>query len=231
MAKQSAFDQNHIEESAMSETSGLLDQLNLPPAFIAFLRNNQRTLWIIALVVALVVTVVSLYGSYRTYKENQAVAAFDSALLAGKGQRSELLQQVVDKYPATPTASWAQIELAKIAVAAKDIPMAVNQLQLVNQGISNKNPLKPLVLYRLAGLFEKQKKFEQSLTLYRELTDFKGFGADAEYAMGRVYAAMGKKAEAVTAYQRYLSLTGKTKGSGQPDPVQTLVKYTIKQLQ
>jgi predicted negative regulator of RcsB-dependent stress response len=231
MANQSAFDQNHIEENAMSETSGLLDQLNLPPAFIAFLRNNQRTLWIIAAIVATVVTIVSLYGSYRNYKENQAVAAFDSALLADNGKRTELLQQIVDNYSSTPTAPWARIELAKIAVAAKDIPTAVNQLQQVNQGISKKNPLKPLVLYRLAGLNEQTKNFEQALTLYRELTDYTGFSADAQYAMGRVYVAMDKKNEAITAYQQYLSLTEKSKGTGQADPVRTLVEYTIKELQ
>lgn len=231
MANQSAFNQNRIEESAMSETSGLLDQLNLPPAFIAFLRKNQRTLWIIVAAVAVVVIIVSLYGSYRNYKENQAVTAFDAALLADNGKRAELLQQIVDKYSSTPTAPWARIELAKIAVAAKDLPTAVNQLQQVNQGISKKNPLKPLVLYRLAGINEQKKEFEQALALYRELTAFTGFTADAQYAMGRVYAAMGKKTEAITAYQQYLSLTEKSKGTGQADPVRTLVEYTIKELQ
>lgn len=231
MANQSAFDQNHIEESAMSETSGLLDQLNLPPTFIAFLRKNQRTLWIIIAAVALVVTAVSLYGSYKNYKRNQAVNAFDSALLADEGKRSELLQQIADNYSSTPTASWSRIELAKIAVASNNIPKAIEQLQMVNKSISEKNPLKPLVLYRLAGLNEQEKQFEQALALYQELTVFPGFAADAQYAMGRVFEGMGKKSEAITAYQRYLSLTEKSKKNGQADPVRTLVEYTIKTLE
>ena len=56
MADQSAFDRKQIETSAMSETTGILEQLNLPPAFVSFLRKNQRMLWAIVIVAAVSVT-------------------------------------------------------------------------------------------------------------------------------------------------------------------------------
>jgi len=233
MADQSAFDRNKIETSAMSETSGILDQLNLPPAVVSFLQKNQRMLWIIVAVLAVSVTAVSLYGSYRNYQINKATSALDAALLATGDTSADLLQQITEKYSATPSALWARIELAKIAVNKEDLAGAIAQLQVVNSRLTAKDSLKPLVLYRLAGLHEKMRNFTAAIGLYQELTAFSGFAADAHYAMGRVYVAMDQKTEAVEQYQKYLSLTEEAPGGvmRQPDPQRTLVEYTIKKLQ
>lgn len=231
MADQSAFDRNHIETSAVSQTSGILDQLNLPPAVISFLRTNQRILWVIVSLVVAVVVVGSLYSSYRNYKTNQAVSALGDAMLSTENTRVELLQQVAEKYSSTPSALWARVEMAKIAADKDDIPAAIAELQWINKSITGKNPLKPLVLYRLAGLNEQKQNFEPAIDLYQELVGFSGFAPEAHYAMGRVYVAMGKKSEAIEQYRQYLSLTEDTRGLGQEDPVRTLVEHAMKQLQ
>jgi len=233
MADQSAFDRNQIETSAMSETSGILDQLNLPPAAVSFLRKNQRMLWVIVVVVAATVIAASLYGSYRNYQLNKANAAFDAAQMETGDKRAELLQQVAEKYSATPTASWARVELAKNATDTEDFAGAVAELQMVNTMISAKDPLKPLVLYILGGLHEKKQDYAAAIGFYQELTAFSGFTTDAHYAMGRVYVSMDKKAEAVEQYKQYLSLTGENTGGmmSQPDPQRALVEHTIKKLQ
>lgn len=230
MANQSAFDPKHIKETAMAETSGLLDELNLPPAFIAFLRKNQRTLWIITAVVAIVVTAVSLYGSYRTYRENKATSALDLALQADPGQRADLLKNVARDFTSTPTEYWARIELALIYSKDGKPADAILELQKVNQEVDAENPLKPLVLNKLAGLYEETKNFEAALAHYQELTAFSGFEADAHYALGRVYAALHKNAEAVTAYQQYLSRIEKS-AAGQGGRKRALVEYMMKKLE
>ncbi len=230
MANQSAFDPNHIKETAVSETSGLLDELNLPPAFIAFLRKNQRTLWIMTAVIAIVVTAVSLYGSYRTYRENKATTAMDAALQADQGQQVDLLKKVVLDFTSTPTEHWARIELAQIYIKDGKPADAILELQKVNQEVDAKNPLKPLVLFKLAGLYEETKNYEAALAQYQELTAVSGFEADARYALGRVYAALHKNAEAVTAYQQYLSLTEKSP-TGERGQKRALVEYMMKKLE
>jgi len=230
MVDQSVFDPNKIRETAASETSGLLDELNLPPGFIAFLRKNQRPLWIIVAVVATVVTVVSLYGSYQNYRENKAVAALDAAMLADKGQQVSLFKQVITDYASTPTGHWARIELAKIDIKAGRLDDAIAQFTQVNQEIKEGNPLKPLVLYKLAGLLEEKKDYDTALARYQELVMFHGFDADAQYAMARVYTAMDKKPEAVTAYQQYLSLTEKSPAGGQGRK-RAMVEYIMKKLE
>ncbi|HHB75369.1 MAG TPA: tetratricopeptide repeat protein [Desulfobulbus sp.] len=230
MANQSAFDPNHIKETAVSETSGLLDELNLPPAFIDFLRKNQRTLWIIIAVIAIVVTAVSLYGSYRTYRENKATAAMDAAMQAAPGQKVDMLKKVVQDFTSTPTEHWARIELAQISIKNGKPADAILQLQKVNQEIDAKNPLKPLVLFKLAGLYEETKNYQAALDQYQKLTAVSGFEADAQYALGRVYAALHKNAEAVTAYQQYLSLTEKSP-TGERGQKRALVEYMMKELE
>jgi len=229
MSDQSAFDANHIKEVAVSETSGVLDQLNLPPGLIRFLRKNQRTIWIVVAVIATVVTVVALYDSYRTYQENRAVTAYDAALQAAGQEKRTLLTALVDKYGSTRIAPWAMIELAKMDVNENKVDAALEQLGRVNQLVSVKNPLKPLVLYRLAGLHEQKKNFQQAIDFCQQLTSFPGFEADAHYALGRVYTVQNKKAEALTEYQQYLSLVEKA-GATTPDPRKDLVEYAMKSL-
>jgi len=232
MADQSAFDRNHIETTAVSETSGILDQLNLPPALHSFLRKNQRTIWIIVSIIVIAVVTVALYDSYRKYQTNQAISALDTAKLAENDKRVELLQQVAEKYSSTPSGLWARIELAKTAAEKEDLATAIAELDKVNTNISGKNPMKPLVLYRLAGLHEEKGDLEAAIALYQELVNFSGFAADAHYAMGRVYVAMDEKPEAVAQYNQYLSLTEEAAGgNGQQDPIRSQVEYTIKQLQ
>jgi len=231
MADQSAFDRNHIETSAVSETSGILDQLNLPPAVHSFLRKNQRTIWIIISIIVVAVVTVALYDSYSKYRNNQAVSALDTAKLAEDGKRIEQLQQVAEKYPSTSSAVWARIELAKRAAEKDDLATAIAELEKVDKSVSEKNPLKPLVLYQLAGLHEENGDMEAAIAQYQELTAFSGFTAEAHYAMGRVYVAMDRKPEAIAQYNQYLSLTEKSAANGQQDPVRAQVEYTIKQLQ
>lgn len=231
MADQSAFDRNHIETTAVSETSGVLDQLNLPPAVTAFIRKNQRTIWIVVSIVVITVVTVALYDSYRTYRINKAVSALDAARIAEEGQQVELLQQVVDKYSSTPAALWARVELAKKAADKGEIPAAIDELQKVNSSITGKNPLKPLVLTRLAGLHEQKGDPDAAITLYQKLVEFAGFAPDAHYAMARVYVAMEKKPEAIAQYRKYLSLTEDADTGGQQDPMRARVEYMIQQLQ
>ncbi len=230
MANQSAFDPNHIKEAAVSETSGLLDELNLPPAFIDFLRKNQRTLWSITAVIAIVVTAVSLYGSYRTYRENKATSAMDAAMQAVGDRQVDLLNKVVQDFSSTPTEHWARIELAQIAIKNGKPADAILQYQKVNQEIDAKNPLKPLVLFTLAGLYEETKNYQAALDHYQELTAVSGFEADAQYGLARVYAALHKNPEAVTAYQQYLSLTEKSP-TGERGQKRALVEYMMKKLE
>ena len=45
MADQSAFNPENIKLQPLGPPPGLLEQFNLPPRAIAFIRRNQRQIW------------------------------------------------------------------------------------------------------------------------------------------------------------------------------------------
>ena len=232
MAKQqSAFDLKHIEESAVVETSGVLDQLNLPPALTDFLRRNQRTIWIVVALVATVVTVVSLYGSWRSYTFNKAAEAYDQALMLDGAQKKTALTQVIEKFGTTPSATWSRVELARMDQKAGDLKGATAEMVAINTGLKPDNLLKPLVLVNLGGMYEQDQQQEQALSVYEELRTIKGFEPQAVNSLGRVYETMGNKAQAASMFQEYLNLTAvEGKAPQQDDPVRAMVRANLNRL-
>jgi len=233
MAKQqSAFDLKHIEETAAVETSGVLDQLNLPPVLTDFLRKNQRTIWIVVGIIAAAVTVVALYSSYRSYTLNKAAQAYDQALMLDGDQKKAALQKVADSYGSTPSAIWSRIELAHLDQAEGEVKGAIEKLTAISSGLKGNDLLKPLILVNIGGLYEQDKQLEQALAVYQELKTLKGFEAQAVNSLGRVYETQGNREQATQMYQQYLTLTTK-EGTApqQDDPARTMVRASLNRLQ
>ncbi len=233
MAKQeSAFDVKHIEETAAVEPSGILDELNLPPALIDFLRKYQRKIWTVIGIVAFVVTVVSLYGSYRSYIRNKAAQAYDQALLQDGDAKVAALQAVAEKYSSTPSAAWSTIEIAHLEQADGKIDSAIEKLRSLSNGRKNDDLLKPLLLANIGGLYEQDNKFDDAITVYQELQTLKGFEPEAVNSLGRVYEAMGNKEKAIEMFQQFLVLTNtKETGLQQNDPARIMVQSSLSRLQ
>ena len=63
MAEHSAFEKLHVEERDKADLGGVLEQLNLPPTFVQFVRKHQKTIYIIIGIITIVVIVWALYGS------------------------------------------------------------------------------------------------------------------------------------------------------------------------
>lgn len=235
MAKeQSAFDLKHIEETAAVETSGVLDQLNLPPAFVDFLRKNQRAIWIVVGVVVTIVTVVSLYGSYRNYSLNKASTAYDAALLLEGDQKKAALQKVADKFGSTPSSIWSRVELAHIDQEAGDIKGAIDKLTAISSDLTQTSLLKPLILVNLGGLYEQDKQLDKAVTVFQELKGLNGFESAAVSSLGRVYENQGNMDKAVDMYQQYLTLTTKKETEGaapqQDTPARAMVRAGLNRL-
>ncbi len=230
--KESAFDLKHIEDNAASEMSGVLDQLNLPPAFIDFLRKNQRKIWTVIGITAVIVTVVSLYGSYRSYTVNKAAKAYDQALLLEGAEKKTALETVAADFSSTASGVWSQVELARIDQEAGDNGAAITRLSEINSSLKESSLMKPLVLVNLGGLYEQENQLDQAVTVYQKLQNQIGFEAMAANNLGRVYEAQDKKDQARGMYNKYLSLTAiEGEQPQQDDPVRTMVKANLSRLQ
>lgn len=230
MSDQKPFNRNYINESAKPESSGFLDQLNLPPGVVLFL--GKYKLIIIITVSLFLITVISIpmYNAWRDQRNSNAATALTAAMQLDGEAKISGLAQVGEEYTTTPAGFWAMVTLAEIQVERGELVDAVARLSLIKDNISSNNPLEPLLIVRMAKLHEELKNFEEAIALYQGLIVFPGFVADAYYSMGRVYAVMGKNNEAVGKYQKYLAEIDKT-GRGKSDSHRDIVKKAIKALQ
>lgn len=230
MAEQNAFDRKTIEMNTMAESEGLLEQFNLPPAFIKFLRNNSRTIWIVISCVAVVVVAASLYDSYRARTLDKAASSLDAAL-QDTDNTEKMLKGVAEEFGSTPSATWAKISLVKLYQDEKQYDKAVALLVEIEADSSLDPLVKPLVTYKLAALYEEQGAMEKALGAYTVLSGMQGFEADAYKAMGRVQESLGNKDQAVSMYQQYIEQQKVSPSNGQDDPALKVIESRLKMLQ
>jgi predicted negative regulator of RcsB-dependent stress response len=215
--KQSSFELNDLRKNGhVEQHNGVLDQLDLPPGIIEFLQKNQRKIWTVVSIIAAVIIIVSLYGSYRTYTLNKAAKAYDAAQLLEGEQRVTALGEVKDDYSSTPSAGWSQIQLAHLDQEAEKYKEAVERLEALKSEQGEEDLLKPLVLANLGALYEQTKELDKAVASYDLLQKKEGFEALALSSLGRVYENMDNKDQAVAMYQRYMSLTENKQGEAGP---------------
>lgn len=204
MNQESAFDRKNLEETAVVQPPGLLEQLNLPPAAITFLRKNQRMVWIVTGCIALAVVTVALYNEYSASRDEKAATALSLALLEEGTKKQGMLNQVVDEYASTSSGLWGRIELAHLAVEQGELVKAIQDFNDVNNDVSAKNPVKPLVLYALGALYEKNNELSKAVDSFNELSTYKAFELSSYEALGRLYEEQEQKAKAVEMYKKAL---------------------------
>ena len=229
MAEQTTVDRDAIKLQPLAPPMGLLEQFNLPPKTIAFIRRNQGAIWsVIALGVVLSLA-ISGYSTYREYREAKAASALDAAMIAKQDNR-QLLEKVVQEYGANAAGLWAKIELARLDEKEGQRAKAISRLEEINAGLVVGTSLKPLILSKLAALYELEQQSDKALALYTELSGNEWFAAEAYRAMGRLQEQAGKKEEAAAMYGKYLELTGSQVGQGKADPTRDLVQSRLNQL-
>jgi len=230
MSEPSPFNRNTITESAAVPEAGLLDQLGLPPDLVKFLRKHQRTIWIVSGCIAFILVVVSAYGSYTAYRDEKAASALTEALKAEDDQRKAELAQVVADYGSTSAGIWARIETAHLLAEEGETDQAIQDLLAVQKEVSGKNPVMPLLMFNLAGLYENRNELDKALASLNELAVYKGFDAVAYKAMGRIYEQQGNTGEAVAMYQKYITATEKEDVSQGADPDRQMIEARINSL-
>lgn len=229
MAEQRAFDPKTIELQPNSQFISMLEQFNLPPAFIAYVRRNQRAMLGGLIVVLVLILAVASMATYRQYRAAKAASALDVAQIAKEDKR-RLLEAVIDTYASTASGQWARVELALLDEQEGKPADAISRLEAIRAELSEQSSLWPLVTNKLAVLQEKQKQWDGALSLYRQLAGHENFAADAHLAMGRVNEAKGDVAAARTDYGRYLELLGQQAGTKNPDPNREMIQSRLNHL-
>jgi predicted negative regulator of RcsB-dependent stress response len=204
MSDQSAFNQNQVAENAYVEPSGVLDQLNLSPSVVGFIRKNKRALQVGAISIAVVVITGSVYKSYHTSRLENGAASLAISMEAEGTARITALQQVTADYSGTPSALWADVELGHQAMKDGDFAAAEKYYQQVLTKTSDSNPLYGLLTFGVAQAQEAGARYDAASASYSALKDIDGYKDEGFMGMARVLEADSKNSEALAVYEEYL---------------------------
>jgi predicted negative regulator of RcsB-dependent stress response len=208
MSEQNTYFQQEILNKPLQK-HGLLEELNLPPKAILFIRNNKRNL-----IVGLLCSVLAIMGwsslSYYLARQNDRAAAL-LAEAVGQGvaeQRKVLLQKVLDEYGRTGSAMWAKVEMAHLAFDAQQYDEAIRGYLAVHEDLAKSSPVFPLVQMNLAQAYENNNALPEALAAYQSLAESKGFAGEAYLAMGRIHELQKAVPQAKEMYGKVLAEEG-----------------------
>ena len=166
---------------------------------------------------------INYWQTYQTNKAEAASTLFDQMGQAFRDddQENAILtgEDIVEKYASTPYAASASLYLAKIKVEDKDYAGAKQHLQWVVDNSKSASMIHTAKA-RLAYLALAENQPEQVLTLL-ENADASAFEPQYQELLGDAYIALGRSADAATAYDK--ALKGLTDGS----PYATILNQKI----
>jgi len=219
------FTKKH-EEALAQDKNAILEELDLPPALVTFLRKNARTIKVVLIVLAVVIVAWEGYGEYKQRQLEKSSALLYTATKAETNeQKLKLLDQVEKKYDGSNSAMWAKIERAHILFKDKEYAKAVETYSQVLAAIEPGDSLYPLVEFSLAQAYDSMDETAKADSAYHKLLDYPGFAAEGYLGLGRLYEKSGAKDKALDMYESYVALPGDKEG-----PTKDLVEFQIGQL-
>lgn len=205
MAKEDIFDKEYVDERDKNSLEGLLEQLNLPPAVVKFVKENKKLVYAVIAALVVIVVVWSLYGSYRDSKiQKSSEALFAAQELSGQQMLDKLIE-VESQFGGTDAALWAQINGAQELMKSARMEEAHLKFKQVREEISSSSPLWPLVSVGIAQTTEATGDFQSAAAEYQKLIDFEGYQDLGYLGSARVSELQGDTQKALELYQNYLA--------------------------
>lgn len=206
MTEHNVFSKKHTEVMAQDKRA-ILEEMNLPPALIDFLRANAQTIQI-----AILVGIVAILGweGYGKYTSVQRARSADMLYQAMKtetpDQRAEQLKALSAKYGKSGSGLWGVVEQGHLAFKDGKFQEAVILYESALGSISAGNPLLPLVRFNLAQAYENLPDQAKAKAAYQALAETPGFAGEGTLGLARLAELEGKNDEARTKYQAYVDL-------------------------
>ena len=215
MSAQSLFSKKNIESQQPDTGRGLLEELNLPPELISFIRKNSRNLQICLICIVILVLGWVSYDYYSGMQEKKGASLLASGLQnEATDQRIQILEKVIKEYGRTDAALWAKVEMAHLDYKDGKFEAAAAKYKGILDKLSAVNPLTPLTRLNLAQSYEQAGQLDQAIAQYNILKSSVGFTNQSYFGLARIYMAKDDPDQARMAYQNLLSGLEET-----PDPV------------
>lgn len=209
MSEHNTIDPKNIVREVTDRRHGILEELNLPPKVIKFIKENAKNIQIALVAVVVVILASSSYDYYKDKQRDKSAALLASALAQTTvEQKKTALAGLVDDYSSTGAALIARIELAHIEYAAGNYKEAIAKYEDALGGTSSSNPMLPLVQMSLAQAYENAQDLDNGLKYYQLVAKVAGFEVEGYMAIGRIYQNKGQLEEAKKAFQQAIDQEG-----------------------
>jgi len=208
MSEQNTYFQQEILNKPLQK-HGLLEEFNLPPKVIQFIRSNKRNI-----IIGLVCCALAIVGwsslSYYLARQNDRAAVLLAEAMSQNAieKRKVLLQKVLDEYGRTGSAMWAKVELGHLAFDAQQYDEAIKVYMGVRDDLTKSSSIFPLVQLNLAQAYENKNSLPEALAVYKSLAEIKGFAGESYLAMGRIYELQKDVPQAKEMYGKALAEEG-----------------------
>ncbi|MFA7382990.1 MAG: tetratricopeptide repeat protein [Desulfurivibrionaceae bacterium] len=204
MSEQNSYFQQEILNKPLQK-HGLLEELNLPPKAIKFIRQNKRNIIIGLVCGAVAIVGWSSFSYYLARQNDRAAALLAEALGQGEVDRKVSLQRILDDYGRTSSAMWAKVELAHLAFDSQQYAESIRVYREVRDDLVKSSPVFPLVQLNLAQAYENKNELPEALAAYQGLAEIKGFAGESYLAMGRIYELQKDLPKAKEMYAKALA--------------------------
>jgi len=206
MSTQSLFSKKNIASQQPDTRRGLLDELNLPPKLIAFIRNNARNLQIVLICVVVLVLGWVFYDYYTDMQEKKGTSLLASGLQTeSTEERVQILEKVIGEYGRTDAARWSKLELAHLDYKEGRFEAAAAKYKEIQDALPAGTSLAPLTMLNLAQSYEQAGQYDQAIAQFNLLKKSSGFTNEAYLGLGRIYTAKEDPAQSRKAYEELLS--------------------------
>ncbi|MBM3350434.1 MAG: tetratricopeptide repeat protein [Betaproteobacteria bacterium] len=164
--------------------------------------------WVTNVLVGALVAFAAYQGwhTYQSKQSNEASTEFQALQVVGEKDLKAIQAKsavLMDKYSSTPYAARAAILAAKANYQAKEVKSAKAQLEWAAKN-ATESSVSAIATLQLANILAEEKDYEGALKLLDHTHDagFDGLFSDLK---GDVLLALGKKAEAKSAYEYALT--------------------------
>ena len=214
MSEQSAFSKKKLKTINI-EKRDWMEELNLPPQLIKFLRENTRALQLGG--VLLVVLILAYNGGHYYFghvREKSTELLTQANKIEDQQDRKTALEGVVSKYGSSDAGLWARIELAQLSYGEGKFDAAVDYYKGAIHAADDDSSIMPLLHYGLAIALEQKREFASAAEQFNKMREFKGFERQAWLGLGRISEKEDHMTAAINAYDKVLSIDQEGNGSG-----------------
>lgn len=225
MAENSVFQKKYADTIAQDKKA-ILEELNLPPALIDFVRKNARMLKIAGIVFIVLFVGWESYDKYRSVqRENSAALLYAASTTENLDLKKSQFKELSEKYAGSGSGVWGTVELGHLAFKDKYYEDAVKYYKSALKNLAGHSPLRPLVQLNLAQSYENMGDLAQAQTAYQALLELTGFAGEGYLGLARLAEKDGNADQALSSYQEYVNLAGTQAGQ-----TKEWVDYKISQL-